>query len=389
MVIPGLLGGIPGLGNFLVLPLMSNFHASRGTVIFLIEMGWFGMYIASPIVGRVLLRIEPWMVMLFGTIAAGAAFLVASSATTLGVAAAGYIIAQTLGFGCCGLLTSQTIIVRRFPEKLGVFSGTQTVALAGMGVILTLIVAPSIVAYGWRMVVTVYAIVLLVVVPGLVLFVLRGRTVPKGPEKIPVEATAVINAPPAGVPTMKQILAMPSFWLLVFAIVPVGILAQAISVNVIPFYAERGIDTRHAGTVLAGIGAAAAVGALSIGKIVSYANPAVVIAVIAAIAIAGMAVLSLNAGPPALVFIIVYAALSGVAPTLAVGVQRIFGNIAYAPILGLVGPFFLLSAFSGAGAGWLRDRLGDYQHVFGILGMLMVVSLLSAVALSRRPMAEQ
>jgi hypothetical protein len=160
------------------------------------------------------------------------------------------------------------------------------------------------------------------------------------------------------------------------------------TIGVIAFLAERGVATQEAGYVLAGIGASAAIGALSIGTIVDRTHPAWVIAGVAILATISLTAVATGIGNPAIYFIAMYAGLAGVAPTMAVGVKRLFGVVAYAPIAGLIAPFLLLSAFSGAGTGWLRDHLGSYQPVFGMMAVLCAVSLLAALLLTRRQLAE-
>ncbi len=110
---------------------------------------------------------------------------------------------------------------------------------------------------------------------------------------------------------------------------------------------------------------------------------------IAALSTLGLGAISAGIGNPAFWFIAIYLGVAGVAPTLAVGVERLFGTAAYPPIMGLVGPFLLLSAFSGAGTGWLRDHLGSYLPVFAIIAALCAVSLVASLLLMRRPLMEE
>uniref|UniRef100_UPI0035CAE64D MFS transporter n=1 Tax=uncultured Sphingomonas sp. TaxID=158754 RepID=UPI0035CAE64D len=383
ILVPGLLGAVQGLGNFLVLPLMTEFAAPRGTVIFLIEIGTLGMYLTIAAVGRLLTFVAPWIIMLVGALIAGASLLGLSDAPTLGLAATGFIVAQSLGLGLCGLIASQTIVVRRAPERQGVVSGAQTVALALTGVALPLIVAPQIVEAGWRATVAWCGIGELIVLPVLILAFLR---VAPAAASEPMAATAETAVPDGdAIPTTFEILGNPAFWILMLAIIPIAILAQALAVNIIPFYAERGVSLEQASYVLAGVGAGAAVGAIAVGFIVDRVHPAVVMAAVAGIAVIGMTLLSLQIVPPAPIFVIMMGSLAGVAPTLNVAVRRYFGKAGYAPVVGLVGPFLMLSAFSGAGTGWLRDVLGSYHNAFWVLTLFVAVSFLSSLLLVTRP----
>jgi len=385
VLVPGLLGGVQGLGNFLVLPLMTEFTAPRGTVIFLIEIGTLGMYLTIAAVGRLLTIVAPWIIMLVGALIAGAALLGLSAAPTLGLAATGFIVAQSLGLGLCGLIASQTIVVRRAPERQGAVSGAQTVALALTGVAMPLIVAPQIVAHGWRATVAWCGIGVLILLPVLILAFLRVRPIAAPPASMTSTEETHAGQDGDAIPTTAQILSNAAFWILMLAIVPIAILAQALAVNIIPFYAERGVNLEQASYVLAGVGAGAAIGAITIGFIVDRLHPALVMAAVAGIAVIGMALLSLQIVPPAPVFIIMMGTLAGVAPTLNVAVRRYFGRAGYAPVVGLVGPFLMLSAFSGAGTGWLRDTLGSYHDAFWVLTAFIAASFLASLLLLTRP----
>jgi len=387
VLVPGLLGGVQGLGNFLVLPFMKDFGAPRGSVIFLIEVGTLCMYLTIALVGRILTMVAPWLIMFVGALIAGGALLLLSVAPSLALAAAGFIAAQSLGLGLCGLIASQTIVVRRAPERQGTVSGAQTVALALTGVALPLLVAPQIETHGWRPTVAWCGVAVLALLPAMIVLFLRTRSEAaaagldfaldeRSQSDLPFDEAA---------PSSLEILSAPAFWILMLAIVPVAILAQALAVNIIPFYAERGVGLQEAGYVLAAVGAGAAIGAIAIGLIVDRVHPAAVMTGVAATAVLGTGLLSLQLAPPAPIFVVMMGSLAGIAPTLNVAVRRYFGKAGYAPVVGLVGPFLMLSAFSGAGAGWLRDRLGTYQATFGILTILMIISMLASLLLLTRP----
>jgi IMP dehydrogenase/GMP reductase len=259
VLVPGLLGGVQGLGNFLVLPFMKDFGAPRGSVIFLIEVGTLCMYLTIALVGRILTMVAPWLIMFVGALIAGGALLLLSVAPSLALAAAGFIAAQSLGLGLCGLIASQTIVVRRAPERQGTVSGAQTVALALTGVALPLLVAPQIETHGWRPTVAWCGVAVLALLPAMIVLFLRTRSEAaaagldfaldeRSQSDLPFDEAA---------PSSLEILSAPAFWILMLAIVPVAILAQALAVNIIPFYAERGVGLQEAGYVLAAVGAGA------------------------------------------------------------------------------------------------------------------------------------
>jgi predicted MFS family arabinose efflux permease len=388
MVVPAVLGGgVPALGNLFVLSLMAEYKASRGTIIFLVEAGMVTSLLAGPLIGRLLLRIAPWIMMLIGAFGGAFALMAASSLHNLAGTMASYGLAHMFGAAFCGTVAAQTYVVRRNPDRLGIISGGQVVMSAVFGAILSLSIPKILVTQGWRTAGMVYAAAALVILLPLIMGLLRDRATAPGSH--PETKDEPVNAPVSHpVPSTLEILRMGPFWLLMLAIVPLSVTGLAISINVLPFYAERGIGTQQASLVLAGIGVAAAIGALSVGAIVDRFHPALAMAGIAALSAIGLGAIAAGIGNPAYLFVAIYLGVAGVAPTLAVGVERLFGAAAYPPIMGLVGPFLLLSAFSGAATGWLRDHMGSYLPVFGIIAAMCAVSLAASLFLLRHPLSE-
>lgn len=386
MVVPAVLGGgVPALTNLFVLPLMAEYEASRATVILLIELGMVSGLVVGPFVGRLLLRIAPWQVMLIGMVGGVFALLAASFFETLAASMTGFGLAHMFGAAFSGVLSAQTFIVRRNPERLGIVSGGQTVMSAVFGAVLSLSIPPIMESHGWRVASAVYAGLAAALMLALIIGLMRGSG-PTSDAAPAVSPDAVTEA--QKVPGTMDILRAGHFWLLMAAIIPLSIAALSISINVIPFFADRGVGTQQASFVLAGIGMGAALGALGVGAIVERIHPALVMSGIAALATAGLAAIAADIGNPAWFLIAIFVGLSGVAPILAVGVKRLFGAAAYPPVFGLAGPFLLLSAFSGAGTGWLRDHLGSYLPVFGIIAGLCAVSLAASLLLMRRELVE-
>jgi len=379
VVAPGILGGAPALGNFLVLPMVESFGVSRATVLFCLALGVLGYNFFLAIAGRILTSIEPWRAMLLGVVVAGAGLLGASAAPNFGLAIAGFLLANIVGAALCSTLTGQTLVVRNLPQRVGVVSGAQTVAVAAAGVALPLVVAPILSQHGWRFVLAAIGAFVLVTVSAIILALLRTR--PTSSKPVEAEHSSGEQNQSGKPPTTVQILSAPAFWLLLLAIEPVAILAGALAANLIPFYHDRGVDLQHTSYVLAAIGLASALGALSVGFIADRIAPNIVMAVIATNGLAGMIAITLNLGALEIILPVIFFGLGGLSPALGVAMRRYFGAIGYAPALGLFAPFMMVSAFSGAGAGWMRDQFGSYQNVFLVLTVVMVIAFSASLLL--------
>ena len=142
VIASGILSGLGSVGNFLVLPLMDEFGVSRGAVLFWLALGGIAASLMLPLVGRVLVKTQPWTLMLTGVGLAGAALLGASAAQAFTIIIVLFISARALGAALCGGLVGQSIIVRRFPAILGKVVGAQTLMMTLTAIAVPLVVAP-------------------------------------------------------------------------------------------------------------------------------------------------------------------------------------------------------------------------------------------------------
>jgi cyanate permease len=378
IVAPGIAGAVPGISSFLVLPFVDEFHVTRGETLLYFGLGAIFAGALGPVAGRLLVTRAPWTLMLFGAIAISAGLYGASLAPSLLLAVLGFLVAHTLGGVFCSGLAGQTIIVRTFPERLGIVAGVQIVAIGLAGVAISLVLAPVLAAHGWRFALAAVALTLLAVLPGLILLFLRGKAPP--PTTTP-EAAHGDGASNAIAPTSLQILSAPAFWLVLLALEPATLVAGALGGNLIPYYDDRGVDLQNASYAMATISGASALGALSIGFLADRVIPALMLAGIAAVAFVCMCGLTFDVGVPVVWLGLTFFAMSGLGPALSATMRHYFGAAGYAPSVGMLGPFMIVSAFAGAIAGWMRDLLGDYQLVFAILAAGMLVSLVASLLL--------
>lgn len=228
IVVPGIAVALPGFGNFLVLPLTEEFHVTRGEVLFFLGIGTVSAGVMGPVAGRLLTRRAPWVLMLLGAFAACAELLGASLAPWFLPAVLGFIVAQAFVVSFSGNMSGQTIIVRTFPERLGIIAGAQTVAAALAGIAISLIVAPVLAANGWRITLVILALALLVLLLALILLCLRGRGRPRADTG---DASIAQDAGDGIPPTSLQILSAPAFWFALFAMEPAAFVAVALSGN--------------------------------------------------------------------------------------------------------------------------------------------------------------
>ena len=367
---------------------MEEFNASRGEVMFYLALGVVGQNLLAPIVGRILTRVVPWIVMLAGAGVTSAGLLVCSIAPSLIAVAVALFV--TVAIGCClsGLvassapLPSQAIFARQFPRIMGRAVAAQGLLISVMSISMPIVFAPVITEHGWRFTLAATGIAVIVYMPAVILLFLR-KAAPIASSKSQVvdavQSHSTIN--PLAVPTTRQIMASPNFWLLLLALEPLALVVGGIAPNLVPLYHDRGVSLDEAKFALSTLAASSGLGALLAGFVVDRIGPWIYLVVLSAFSFLAMVALSLNVSDPLIPLVILIVSVSGVGATLIVAISRLFGTSAFAPVMGLLTPFMMGSAFAGAFAGWMRDQLGNYQVVFGIMAGLLVIAVVAALIL--------
>ena len=369
------------LSHFFVLPMMEEFNTTRAEVLFALSFGGMGFLVVMPIVGRLLTVAKPWLIMAVGAFVAIGALILLSTAPILLVAGGAVFAAQAIGGVLCGPITFQTLVVRRTPALMGSIIGAQSTLTAGLGIVLPLIAAPFLIAYGWRATALAASVIVAsIALPMIFIFVRRlnaavdAETIASG-KPIGPTAHGAAPAPAHGpAPTTRQILASPALWILLLAIEPAALTLAAVGPNLIPFYDDRGIGLQQVSYLLSAMGAIGVGGAAVSGFLIDRIGAGPYIMLSSTLAALGLATLALGIGDPAIGICLTFASLAGIAPVAGVAVSQSFGPAGFAPASGMLAPFMVLSALGGAGAGWIRDTSGSYQPVFAILCGAMLLA---------------
>ena len=382
-----------GLGPFIILPLMDEFHASRGTVMFYLALGTVGGNLLSPFVGRALTMIPPWIVMLTGAIIGCSGLLLASMAHSLVFVALGFFAALAIGAVFCGLMSAQTIMARKYPTLMGRAVSGFVVVSGVFGVGMPLVAAPFLTEHGWRVTLATAAMIAITFSTSLIFFFLRKTG---GPSTLAAPMHVQPDHAPSNpkllghdkAPTTLEILRSGNFWLMLIALEPLALVMGAIFPNLIPFYHDRGVELDQAKYAFSALAASALIGALLGGILVDRIGPWRYLAIISGVAFLGVGALSLDLGPPVVSLVAIVLGVAGIGAAFGVAITQLFGPAAFAPVFGLLAPFQIASAFAGALTGWGRDQLGSYEIVFGILSFILLISFIAALALMRTKRTE-
>ena len=372
------------LNEFLVLPLMEEFHSNRGTVMFCFSIGSVGLVFASPVVGRLFTLFQPALLMSVGVAITAIGLVISSMSGALWLVAAGYFLTHALGMVLCGSLASQTITARRFPALLGRSIGAQTVVAGLFGVVAPLVIAPLLTGYGWRATVVAMGVFSLLALPLILIFLRHEKVGQPRVKTTPAPPLAAASSTARAAPTTWQILRSPAFWLIWLALEPMTLVMGGLMMNIIPFYADRGVGVDQVKYLLSALGLVALVGGVTSGFIVDRVGAGMYLIAAAIAACIAMTCLWLDLGSPAVWICLTVLLLCGLGPTMGVSISRHFGAEGFAPAMGLLAPFMIASVFAPAGFGWMRDTMGSYHPVFALLAMLMSLSFVAGVLLHMR-----
>lgn len=348
------------LGVFLVFPIwapawMAAFGKSRGEVMLVYSASGLLMTLTMPIVGRLLTKVAAWRLIVVGAVLLGGGLIVASMLTNYLVFAVVYVLAIGLGVAFGGIIPGQTVAVRLFPRHVGAIGGLIMISLAVAGVIFPLVLAPLRAAIGWRGALAGTGGAILVLLPPVAFFMMRGR------------AAAADAAPPLGPlrdeVSTGQILKTGGFWIIVAGLFPLMAASTAVQANLLPILADHGVGQGQASVVLAAMAIGSAAGAAVFGWLADRFDPRMVIAGSTALMSASLVALAgKGGGAAALVATIALGLASGgTLPLQSIFAFRQFGA-GYAPAVGLLNLVMLPYMLAPPLIGFVRDRTGSYSQ---------------------------
>ncbi|HIP72341.1 MAG TPA: MFS transporter [Anaerolineae bacterium] len=366
--------------------LLDEFGWSRASAALIFSVSMIVFMLFSTPAGIALDRWGPRRVFGAGAILLALGLLLSSRVHSLNQLALTYGLIVGIGITILGLGPQASVIVRWFQRYRGAAIG---IAFAGTGVgslLLTPGVAFLISQIGWRWAYAALGGLALLIIGPIVLF-LRLTPASLGlypdgekPSQLVPQVTAV-SLPPKTNWTMRQVIATPSFWLVIVAALGAIGPLRMLTVHQLAAMADVGISRLAAAGMIGFSGLVTAVafviwGAISdrIGRYKTYALGS--FCLLAAIAIlAGLR--ASNSGG----WLAAYAVLLGLgegsrSPLVTAAASDLFPGTAMGAVNGAVG-----SAF-GAGAalfpwlaGYLFDLSGTYQFAFQLAALAILISL--------------
>ncbi len=369
-------------------PLLAEFGWSRATLSGASSVSFLIMGLVSIIVGVLIDRFSPRIVMVVCGLFFGAGFLLMSQVHSIWQLYLFYGVIVGIGLSAGDVIPLSTT-ARWFVKKRGMMSGIVK-AGTGMGMFIMPLVAVGLIAtYSWRTSYVILGALALVSLVALAQLMRRDPTqmqlLPDGGEQVTADS---VNSIGVGL-SLREAVHTRQFWTFCAVFLTLVFSANTILIHIVPHAMDMGISAISAATILSVLGGVSIVGRLVMGSAGDRIGSKLALIICFAILLVTMLWLQI-AG--ALWMFYLFAAIYGfahggffalVSPTVA----ELFGIRAHGVILGIV----LFSGTIGGGigavlAGYIFDITNSYQLVFLILAVLSITGLILTTGL--RPISE-
>lgn len=330
--------------------------------------------LVGPLVGRLVDRVPIRRIMLTGATIAMLSLCVSSSASSLAMAAFGFV-GFSLGLSMYGPVVVNGLLIKLYPGR-----EARALAFAAMGISVATAVLPPLVgvllvSFEWRMALTMLAVGILLTLWFLILL------------GIPANAGVASDDTPvakADINFYRQ----RSFWLVGICVALVMNTAIILAICYPPHFTSQGYSVAQAGLFISVAGIAGLIGKAALAvfaEAVSRYTKAVAIGLIAGQAIGlGLLLVVTSVGQTMLVLCLAGACGGGFIPMHPYLNSRYFEARIIGRVNGAQMPLFLPLGIVGAPlAGYLYDRQGHYETVFMGLVCVLLVAIVLALFLPR------
>lgn len=359
----GMVAGVTfwGFGLF-VEPLEKDFGWSRGITSGAISIMLLASGLASPIVGRLVDRFQPRVVLAIGTAVTIVSYIALAAITDLWQFIALLVV---LAFFRTWIfyIPITTLITRWFPQRRATAMGIATSGFGMGGLLFLPLMAFCVTSFGWRETFLLTAFLVVVInVPFLLFF--GNDPSPKSLERLRGGAHSAFSTSEGIFPStsLRSVFRSPVFWLMSAGFSLFFCAQWAFLFHAVPFFEEQGISARNAAVILsaaAGFGVALRIGS---GVLIDHVQRYELLAMVVLMAMASALVVAASgtAHGQLFQFVILWGVGSGIGPLLEpMLVSRLFGRRHYASIYGAVDGVDTVVAIIGPWAGGLIFDASD------------------------------
>ncbi|MCC5885189.1 MAG: MFS transporter [Gammaproteobacteria bacterium] len=374
--------------TFWVSPLMVEFGASRGTVLFAVTITTLGIGVMAPFVGPALDRMSIRTLVCSGALVFATGLALMALTTSIWQVIVIYASLIAAGLILAGPIAGQTLAAKWFRGRRGLALGLVTVGTSIGGFLFPPIVTELLGSFGWRQAHLILAVAVLVIIIPPTWLVIRNSPEERGVAPEPESpASEAASAHFASSPwTTRRILSERTFWIMMIAFLGPTMAFGGIQQNLGPYTADLGISLQRAAYLMSVISATMIGGKIFFGSVADrWDNRYLYWIAVSALVLAILLML----GEPSYIGMLGICTLLGIAaggflPLMGAIVSTRFGPHAFGQVMGLLIPFLTLSAFGPSFAGWIRDIAGSYDVAWLVFLALLAPPVLAMALLPRK-----
>ncbi len=364
--------------------LEAEFGWSRATISGASSLSFVVMGVLAIAAGRLNDQIGPRILITISALCFGVGYAAMSRLESPWELFLFYGLLAGIGYSTHDVVTLSTI-TRWFVRRRGAMTGVVKVG-TGVGQLLVPVIAAGLIAaFGWRNAVFVIGAASALILVAVAQLMRRDpRSIGQHPDGVAIEtARAPMGAREIGM-SVAEAAGTRQFWILCAAQLTIFFCLLTVMIHIVPYATDLGIAPAVAATILSTIGAASIAGRLTIGTLVDRLGGRRSLGICFVILLASFVLLQLAESTWMLfLFAVIYGFAHGgfftvISPTLA----EFFGTGSHGVIFGIV--LFCGTIGGAAGpllAGTLFDTTGNYEMVFLILTGFCLLGLLLTAAL--------
>jgi MFS family permease len=378
------LGLSNGLASYsfglLVLPVGSEFGASRMEMMWALTAGALTSILISPLAGTLMDKRSARVLFTIGTLFLSSALVLISLSRNVWEFILVFGVVMSVSSTLLGPLGANTLVARWFSRQRGRALGVTAIGTSVGGLLVPLLLQTLIDANGWRQACLWMAGIVLLVLLAPILLVVKNRPDDLGllPDGVSEETHSRGAATIPADAEMPNLMRDSAFWRISLA---VGVLMAAFTVvlaNLVPFAVGHGVAPRQAALLISVISAAGVSGKLLFSVFADRIN--LKTAILAALLMVGMPLLVLTQSQ--MFWVMVAAAVSvGLAsgaflPAWGAILARIYGPLVFGRVMGRMQPVTIVMVILAMPmTGFLFDVTGSYSAAFLVLAAAVVVAV--------------
>ena len=340
----------------------------------------------APWLGRVLDRVSPRRVLLFGVVTVSVGYVALANTTVLWQFYLVVGVFMGIGMSCMGNFTWHRILVSWFERRRGLALSLAVAGASGAGILMPFFATWLNRTFGWEVALMVFGAITATILLPLVFFMMRDRPAEIG-EVIDGHRSAAAY-PPAADPegeahdarlwSFREMLRSRAFWAIALIF---GVMQCIFSVVMLHLYKHAqniGLGDYEAAFVSSTVAAMSLAGKPPIGWISDWLGGRVAIWLSLALHVIGLAALAFaNDFTMAILAAGLYGlGLAGMSPLRAFAIAASFGSRSFPQVNGYLRPIQLPFELTASPfAGFIYDTFGSYQKAFLFLAGVVVLAM--------------